>query len=88
MSGPARVTNLKGDNGFVYKKGAGALAIAAGRRVDTFVAHAASVLNITGTDNGDGDALSSVNLVAGQVWFCNTDAASLVSGEVSAYYAA
>ena len=85
MSGPSRVTNLKGESGGTYKNGSGALSIDAGRRLECIVAHAATVLSSVTAANIAG-TLTNVNLPAGMVWYGKFTAATLSSGEVTGYY--
>lgn len=82
MSGPVRVTNLKGEGKRFYKLGSGAVAIPSGKVVDTILAHAASVVAVTDSDMG---ALTGVNIPPGMPWFGAFSAVNLTSGEITCY---
>jgi hypothetical protein len=80
-----KVRNLLGEDGIIYKNSAGALAIPTGRRVKAIFAHAAAVVSVTLSNEETGDTPSAVNIPAGSTWVASCSAASLTSGEISAY---
>lgn len=80
-----RVTNLQGEGGFVYKSGAGALAIPEGRFVKALEAHSDTVVSSAVSPKAYGDALANVNRPKGSVWFGEFTSITLSSGEVTGY---